>query len=390
MKIGFFSDCYKPYVSGVVKSIESFSREYKKMGHEVYIFAPDYPGIEEKNNIYRFKSIPVVTHPKYRLAIPMSRTMIKKIKEINLDIIHTHSPFLMGWLGKIMAKRLDLPLVFTYHTLYEKYAHYAPLIERWARKLAITYTKRYCQYCDMVVAPSEYVKKRLIEYNISGSLLTVPTGIKISDFRKTDSSWIKDKYNLKKEEKILLFVGRLGKEKNVDFLLEAFKKISNNIPKTKLIIVGDGHNKAFLKKMVKSLNIEEKVIFTGLQPHENVIDFYQASDLFVFPSVTETQGLVILEAMAGGLPVVAVDAAGSQDMVDSGVNGMLVKEDQHVFAQSVINLLCNDNKYKLFRSNAEEKAREYTMTKMAKCLLKGYNKLLSDKELNNKQKKYLA
>lgn len=380
MKIGFFSDSYKPYMSGVVKSIELFSSEMVKKNNQVYIFAPDYPEAEKKDNIFRFKSLPAPTNPGFRLALPVSNRVVEKVEELELDVIHTHSPFLMGWLGRFVARKLNIPLVFTYHTLYEEYAHYAPLAKGLTKKLAIKYSKDYCQACDMVVAPSKYVEKILRDYGITTKIMTVSTGINIKPYRKKDGSWVRDKYGIGQEEKVLLFVGRLGQEKNASFLIEAFKQVCDSLSCVRLIMVGDGPEKDKLQQKVDSFSLHNQVIFAGKQRPEKVVDYYLASDLFVFPSTTETQGLVTLEAMAGGLPVVAVDAAGSSVMVDDGLNGILVKLDTHLFARGVIDLLTHDMRYNLFQKNALKKAEEYAIDRMADKLLDGYKEIINATE----------
>src|SRR5690554_1676190 len=227
MKIAFFSDSYRPYLSGVVKSIELFKDKMEELGHEVYIFAPDYPEVVRQEHIYRFKSIPAPTNSDFRLALPVSTKLTMKLRELQPDLIHTHSPFMMGLLARIEARKLDIPLVFTYHTLYDKYAHYAPLGKELARKLAVKYTRDFCKSCDLVVAPSEYVKKRLNSYKTGVPVISIPTGIDLSPYllHKNKKEDIRKKYCIEPEERMLLFVGRLGLEKNLYFLLKVMKKI---------------------------------------------------------------------------------------------------------------------------------------------------------------------
>ncbi|MDI3547019.1 MAG: 1,2-diacylglycerol 3-alpha-glucosyltransferase [Halanaerobiales bacterium] len=380
MRIGFFTDSYKPYMSGVVKSIDLFTAELLKLGHDVYIFAPNYPDAERKKNVYRFKSVPAPTNPGFRLAIPISNRVVQEVKELRLDIIHTHSPFLMGWLGRYVARKLDLPLVFTYHTLYEEYAHYAPVGKELARRLAIKYSRDYCQSCDLVIAPTKFVEKVLKDYQITTRLKTVATGIDLTPYRENDASWVREKYQIHDKEKVLLFVGRLGQEKNVTFLLKAFRKVLDSITNVRLLLVGDGPERGRLERMVEQISLNDKVIFAGRQEPVKVVDYYLASDLFVFPSITETQGLVTLEAMAGGLPVVAVNAAGSTVMVDDGFNGLLVKADQYLFAEAVIELLTHETRYNLFRKNALKKAEQLSIENMTAELLAGYREIISARE----------
>lgn len=372
MKIGFFTDSYKPYISGVVKSIDSFTAQLEEQGHQVFIFAPDYPGAGYCEKVYRFKSLPAPTYPSFRLAIPFSNGLLQEVSRLNLDLIHTHSPFLMGWLGRYVARKMDIPLVFTYHTLYEEYVYYFPIVRDFARKLAIKYSKDYCQSCDLVITPSQYVNNKLRCYRVSTLLKTISTGVDLQPYRDTESEWVREKYQLNPAERLLLFVGRLGREKNIRFLLTAFKTVTESLNNVKLLLVGDGPDYQHLTEESERMGLRDRVIFAGWQAHAQVIAYYLAADLFVFPSVTETQGLVTIEAMAGGLPVIAVDAAGSSDMVDDGVNGLLVKHDSQLFALSIIDLLTNDTRYKVLRKNALKKAEEYSIQNMTKRLLAGY------------------
>ncbi len=377
MKIGFFSDSYKPYLSGVVKSIDLFASQLKKEGHEVYIFAPNYPEAEAGDNIYRFKSIPALTNQGFRIALPFSARVVQEVKEIGLDIIHTHSPFLMGWLARHIANRLDIPLVFTYHTLYEKYAHYAPVGQKLAGKLVVKYSRDYCQSCDLVITPSRFVEELLQKkYQVTTPVKTVSTGLDLKPYHKGNGSWVREKYGIAEDKKILLFVGRLGLEKNLTFLLKAFRKISDSLAGVHLIMVGDGPERKNLEELREKLALNERIIFAGFQNPEKVIDFYLASDMFVFPSMSETQGLVTLEAMAGGLPVVAVNAAGSTDMIEDGLDGVLVKPDQHFFARAVLELINHRVRYQLFVKNALKKAERYSIDNMTLKLINGYEELL--------------
>ncbi len=388
MKIGYFTDSYKPYVSGVVKSIISFSSYLKRRRHTIYIFAPDYPNIEEHDeNVFRFKSIPTFTGTNFRLAVPFNIKLLSKINKLNLDIIHTHSPFLMGWLGKVIAQKNNISLVFTYHTLYEKYAHYAPFASGIIKKITIKHSKKYCSSCNLIITPSDYVQKQLKKKDIKTPMITIPTGVEINKYQLDKNLKIRDKYGIDNGEKILLFVGRLGEEKNINFLLRTFIKIVNNIPNVKLMLVGDGPRRKKLEKLAQNYNIKDRVIFTGWQYPEKVHNFYMTADLFVFPSLTETQGLVTLEAMAAGLPVVAVNEAGTKVMVDNGLTGILVKPEEHSFARAVIELLTDKKRYKLYAKNALKKGEKYSMSRMADKLIKTYRGLLAGKAGYNK---YLA
>lgn len=380
MKIAFFTDSYRPYLSGVVKSIDTFKVELERQGHQVYIFAPDYPSVEEQEGVFRFTSIPTPAPSDFRLAVPFSNRIMADLRRIEPDIIHTHTPFLMGWLARFVANRLEIPLVFTYHTLYEEYAHYFPFVKNKAKGFIRKYCYNYCRSCDMLISPSAFVEKKLHSNGIKVPIRTIPTGINLQAYDNKKKGDIRDEYGLSKDDKVLLFVGRLAQEKNIFFLLKAFQLIANSISNLHLILVGNGPEKVNLQKEAVSLGISNQVIFAGGQEPERVIDFYHDADLFVFPSKTETQGLVILEAMAGGLPVVAVNAAGSTSTIKDGINGILVKEDKFLFAQAIIDILGDTETYDYLKKNVCNDVKQLSIEKMTSKLLNSYQQIIENIE----------
>jgi len=369
MKIGVFSDSYKPYTSGVVTSISTFREELTKLGHEIYIFAPKYPDYnEEEEGVYRYYSFPSPTNHDYTLAIPVLPGMNDVIKQLKLDIIHVHTPFIMGRVGMRFAKKLKLPMLFTYHTLYDQYVHYIPIAQHLARDVALKYSISFCNHCDHVIVPSTEVENILRNHNTISPVTVIPTGVPVEKFHYGDKDWLRKNYNnIPKDNKILLFVGRLTKEKNLEFLIRAFRKIKDSMTNTTLVITAQGPLENELKNMASALelSLDSDVIFTGALPFATLVNVYHSSDLFVFSSKTETQGLVLIEAMASGLPVVAISAYGVQDMVDHNINGFLTADDQDQFADSVVKLLKDSNLYEQFSNNAIEKADSLSSAKMA-------------------------
>ncbi len=381
MKVAYFSDSYKPYISGVVRSVDLFTQKLRERGDEVYIFAPDYPEAEEEKGVYRFKSIPAFTHPSFRLALPLSVKLTRRLRKIDPDIIHTHSPFLLGLLARIMANRLDIPLVFTYHTLYEEYAHYVPLGESLIRSLALKYSKNYCENSDLIIAPSDYVRKKLKKMGVNTPITVIPTGIDFAPYGEVESDWVREEFARSPEEELLLFVGRLGEEKYIPLLLESFVEIQKKRPETRLILVGDGPVKNDLIEVRDELGLKDKVDFAGQYPPRQVVSFYQACDLFVFTSPTETQGLVLAEAMAGGMPVVSVDAAGAQAIIEDGREGYLVEMgDKKGFVRAVISALDDERKYEKMSKMARDKAEMYSMENVTDRLRDAYIDLIADND----------
>lgn len=391
MKIGIFTDSFRPYTSGVVRSIELFSSEYVKMGHQVYVFGPGAPFTKSKyeteDGVYRFFSIPAPTFSEYAIPIPVSPQLRSTVKKIGLDVVHAHSPFLMGRLGARASKIFRLPLIFTFHTLYEQYVHYMPLARNTSRKVVQFIARDFCNRSDLVITPSSPVKKYVKRIGVKTDVKVLPTGIDLSEFENADPLWLRKNYTISDSEKILLFVGRLGKEKNVVFLLNAFKKVLENHPLTKLVMVGSGPMKNDLVKMTRSLNMEDRVVFTGLLPRNKVVHCYAGADIFAFPSVTETQGLVLGEAKACGLPVVAINAFGTPDMVRKGEDGFLCSPSVNEFANKLSLLLQNEELYMRMSEKARQNSILLSSTHCARSMVKEYERLISEKNRRSRTKK---
>ncbi|CFX58459.1 Glycosyl transferase, family 1 [Syntrophomonas zehnderi OL-4] len=381
MRIGIFTDSYKPYTSGVVTSISTFKEEMTRLGHEVYIFAPSYPNYNDtEDNVFRFFSVPSPTNPDYTLAVPVYPGLNMIVKKLRMDIIHVQSPFTMGRVGLHYARKYNIPLVITYHSRYDQYVHYVPLAQDLAKEVTIKYSSSFCNHCDHVVVPSQDILEIIREFEVNKPITVIPTGIPLYKFEGANSSWLRENYDIPEQNKILLFVGRLTKEKNLPFLIKAFQKIKMQIPDTTLVLTAQGPMEAELKSLCKNLGLTgSDVIFTGALPFETLVDVYHSADLFVFASLTETQGLVVTEAMAAGLPVVAVRASGVQDMVDDGLDGILTNEDMDEFVAAVCKVLVDKDLYDELKGNAYRKAEMMSSRSMALKMEKLYTKLLEQR-----------
>lgn len=380
MKIGIFTDSYRPYTSGVVRSIELFSREFLNRGHKVYIFGPDYPRLHppREEGVFRFISVPWPTMPDFSLPIPISVQLSATIKKIELDIIHVQSPFLLGNLGARAARRHRLPLIFTFHTLYEQYVHYFPFAEKASKQIVQTIARDFCNRCNTVIAPSQLVVNYLQRTGVEAPIVTIPTGIDLEEFRNLDPGWMAKNYGFSPQEKVLLFVGRLGKEKNVTFLLKSFHAVQSVYPSVRLVLVGKGPQEEYLRRLGRELGIAEKITFTGVLPRHTIVHCYAGADLFVFPSVTETQGLVIGEAKATGLPVVAIRAFGPAEMVAHREDGLLTDPSLSAFTEAVLELLGDSDLYEMMSFKARENALTISSASCAERMLAVYEQLLEN------------
>ncbi len=389
MKIGVFTESFRPYTSGVVRSIELFSREFTALGHEVYIFGPDYPMLHppKEEGVFRFVSVPWPINPDFALPIPFSSQLGATISKLGLDIIHSHSPFLLGRLGARAARRYKLPLVFTFHTLYDQYVHYFPIAEKTSKQVVQSIARNFCNRCNMVVAPSQLVINYLRRIGVEAPTVNIPTGVDLDEFKEVDSNWLQDNFQVHPEEKVLLFVGRLGKEKNVVFLMKAFNAVQEQYPDTRLVLVGKGPQENHLRQLSRQMGIADKVTFTGVLPRQTIVHCYASADLFVFPSVTETQGLVIGEAKATGLPVVAVRAFGPAEMVSHDEDGLLTDPSIPDFTDAIIALLQDKERYDRMSKQAYKNAQLISSRSCAERMISVYQDLLDDREFATRIRK---
>ena len=353
MNVAFFSESYKPYISGVTNSMETLKSGLEELGHRVLVFSPNYPSAKKEKDIYRFPSLPS-TYPGYRLAIPMPGRTLNILKESGVEIIHSHSPYQLGQLSRHYARKLKIPYVFTMHTLLSQYMHYVPFLpEDILINFTSAYIKSFCNRVDCVITPTNKVSNELRSIGVRTRIEVVPTGMDMALAEKADPKGVRYNHGIPKHAKVLLFVGRLAKEKNLDFLLKAFEAIRGDRNDLYLLIAAGGP----MNSELKGRGIRN-AIFAGAVGYPEIFNYYAASDIFVFSSLSETQGLVLAEAMACGIPQVAVAAQGVSDVVVDGVPGFVTKESIDDFAAKVSELLSDDILYLKMsqgsRSNAQK------------------------------------
>lgn len=378
MRIGFFTDTYTPQINGVVTSIRLFAKALERQGHTVYIFAPTPRQPSDGPRVIRIPSIPFVFQPEMRLAAMYSAHAYRLVRRANLDVIHSHDPFAIGLFGLAMAKRFRIPHVHTYHALFAEYVHYV-----WethlARELVDRLSKEFCDQCDTIIAPSSKIERALLGWGVTTPVVTLPTGVDARRFapRDGDAATIaafRKHYRIPADARLLTFVGRLGLEKNVDLLIAALAKIKT--PEARLMIVGDGPHRGELVKHLKSVGVRDRAIFTGYLGPEDVRIAYHASEALFFASTSETQGLVITEAMAAGLPAIAVEDLAIADAVETGVNGLLVPGSALALADAVDRLLADDALRASMGAASRRRAENLSIENQAARLAAVYEGLL--------------
>lgn len=377
MRVLMISDVYFPRVNGVSTSIQTFRRELAALGHESTLIAPAYPAAsEDEADVRRVRSRYLPFDPEDRMMIPAQlRRLERQLASEQYDLLHIQTPFVAHYLGVRLADRLKLPRVETYHTFFEEYLyHYIPLLPRaWLQGIARRVSRAQSRDVDALIVPSIAMRERLADYGIETPMHVLPTGIGTAGFSRGDGVAFRRAHGIAPDRPLLLFVGRVAFEKNIDFLVRAFEIALRSVPGMLLVIAGEGPASGHLKKEVARRKLHAHVRFVGyLERTRALPDCYSAADAFVFASRTETQGLVLLEAMALGLPVISTAVMGTRDIVGPR-RGALVPEDNEAdFAAAMIRFAREPALAKTLSQQALAYAREWRADAMARRLAHVY------------------
>jgi len=393
MRIAFFTNCYKPLVNGVVTSISSLTEAYERKGHEVYIFAPrveDY--IDQEKNVFRYRSVNLTSKVKYPLPIPLSFRVKKVITDFNPDIVHVHHPFLLSSAAIMYGKKLGIPKILTIHTQYEQYAYYIyPIPERVTQEAIKMIISHLAYKTDCITTPSASMKELIEGYGIKNRIEVIPNAIHLISFREDDELKrikIKKKYNLKEDDKIILFVGRVASEKSIDKIIKALAIIKKrSTDKEKLLIVGNGPAMDELKQLARTLKLEKDVIFAGAVSYEEIMHYYKMAYVFTITSTTETFGIVTIEALASGVPVLAVKAPGAVDILTDGLDGMLVDDDVEKFADALEKIIREPELRGKLSKGALKTSKKYSIDTISERMLNLYREVIEIKKSKTKEKK---
>lgn len=383
MRVGIFTDTYRPQVNGVVSSILTLEKELRKKGHKVYIITttdPDAPMVEP--NVLRLPSMEFKPLPQYRLGMLYSSRIIKKIKRLELDIIHSQTEWGVGTFARFAAINLEIPLVHTYHTLYEYYTHY---ITRGhftvpAKKLAAAISKFYCEKCNALIVPTRKVEDILYSYDVDKNMNIIPTGIELNKFYRenyTDEEikFMRESFNIQDSDFLCVYIGRIAKEKSIDVLIDMFSKIKDET--FKFMIVGRGPVVDELKNQAENLGISDRVIFAGEVPHDKVPVYYQMGDVFLNASVSETQGLTFVEAMAAKTPVNARYDLNLEDLLVKNEAGLVYKNEEE-FISNIMLLKQNKELREKIIENAYNVSQDFTAEKFGERVEAVYKKTIEE------------
>jgi len=383
MRVGIFSDTYRPQVNGVVSSILTLEKELRKKGHKVYIITttdPDAPTVEP--NVLRIPSVEFKPLPQYRLGMLYSSKIIKKIKRLELDIIHSQTEWGVGTFARFAAINLEIPLVHTYHTLYEYYTHYVTRghFTVPAKKLAAAISKFYCEKCNALIVPTRKVEDILYSYDVDKDMNIIPTGIELDKFYRenyTDEEirFMRENFGIKDTDFLCVYIGRIAKEKSIDVLIDMFSKITDET--YKFMIVGRGPVIEDLKEQAEKLGINDRVIFTGEVPHDKVPVYYQMGDVFLNASISETQGLTFVEAMAAKTPVNARYDLNLEDLLVKNEAGLVYKDEEE-FINNIKLLKENKEFREKIIENAYNVSQDFTAEKFGDRVEAVYKKTIEE------------
>ncbi|WP_043316100.1 glycosyltransferase [Microbulbifer sp. HZ11] len=379
MNIVMLTNTYLPHVGGVARSVDAFCREYRKQGHNVLVVAPEFAEkIDNEKDVVRIPAIQNFNGSDFSVALPLSGELTERLDFFEPDLVHSHHPFLLGMTALRIARSRELPLIFTHHTLYERYTHYVPADSEALKRFVIELATRYSNLASMVFAPSESVADLLRERGVKSPIQVVPTGVKLDDYRNGDGRAARARYDIPEDAFVIGHLGRLAEEKNLEFLSRAVVEFALRNECAHFMVVGSGPLQGRITRIFADEGLEKRLHLTGILQGEAQRDAYSAMNVFGFSSTSETQGMVLTEAMAAGVPVVALDASGCREVVDDRINGRLILnhcQRELVAGLQWVNDLPSEEYQSLCRS-ARQTAERYSMENCAAAALSHYQSLV--------------
>jgi 1,2-diacylglycerol 3-alpha-glucosyltransferase len=367
MKIGFFTDAYIPQLNGVATSVEELRGSLAKRKHKVYIVSPAYPKFKDQcKNVLRLKSVRLWKNPELRISYMFPDRILQKVLMLDVDVVHGFSGGATPSLGLTLAKIKRKPYVFTYNTRWNKYTHYILNGKIIGPKAMERMFRIYCNVCTHIIAPSEYVKEELISFGVKKPITVIPNGVNIKKFKPAKNNHLREKLGLKTSDKIVLCVSRLAREKSIDFLIRAFADFVKKNKNVYFVIAGDGPERKNLEKLIGKLHVKKRIFILGHIPYAEIAEVYNGADVFIFASQTETEGMIVPEAMSSGLPVLAVRDRVFEQFIGSRKEGILVKKNIKDFNENLERLLQNPRLRAEIAKNARKKIEKFSLDRIAK------------------------
>ena len=380
MNIVMFSNTFTPHVGGVARSVAAFSAEHRRRGHRVLVVAPVFPDMPpDEIDVVRIPAIQHFNGSDFSVALPTSGLLTKSLDEFQPDILHAHHPFLLGMTAARVAAYRKLPLVFTHHTLYEQYTHYVPGDSPTLKRFAIELATRYANLSNQVFAPSESIGDLLRKRGVVTPIRVVPTGVELEAFSHGDGADIRHAQDIPEDALVVGHVGRLAPEKNLEFLAESVALFVGTVSQAHFLVVGAGPSEDSIREIFARKGLSERLHMVGILKGQRLADALHAMGLFAFASKSETQGMVLTEAMAAGLPVVALDAPGAREVVDDLSNGRLLQDETTEAFASALQWIAGSSEEQLqaLKQSARDTAEAYSLPHTADTALSCYESLSS-------------
>lgn len=381
MKICMFTNTYLPHVGGVARSVHFFAEDLRALGHRVMVIAPTFPDDEsleeDSEEVLRVPAIQNFNGSDFSVRLALPFLIDEAIDEMGPDIVHSHHPFLLGDAAMRAAHRRGLPLVFTHHTRYEDYTHYVGSDSDRMQRFAIHLSTEYANLCHRVVAPSRSIARLLARRGVKTPVTEIPTGVDTRFFAGGDGDRFRADNGLPADAPVAGHLGRLAPEKNLDYLARAVARTLSDRPEARFLVVGEGPGAETIKEIFEEAGCADRLMLAGRRTGQELADAYAAMDLFAFASLSETQGMVLVEAMAAGKPVVALDAPGAREVVDDGENGRLLPTEagEEDFARALRELLDDPDKRNRMESAARKTADALSRERCAERLAEVYGEV---------------
>ena len=380
-----FTNTYLPHIGGVARSVSTFVEDLLDRGHQVQVIAPTFPDQDSKDPDYvvRVPAIQNFNGSDFSVRIPLIGYVGEKISDFGPDIVHSHHPFLLGDSAVRISRSLMLPLVFTHHTLYEQYTHYVPLDSPALKRFVSDLATQYANICNHVIAPSSGIQELIHRRGVRSAIDVLPTGIDIERFSSGDGERFRQRHGINAGTLVVGHVGRLAREKNLCYLASAVARAAQTAPEMKFLVAGTGDAQKDLVRIFAEQGAGKSLATIGSLTGSDLADCYAAMDIFIFASKSETQGLVLAEAMAASVPVIALSATGVDDVMEDGVNGILLPTNtsEEAFSQVLETMLEDRKKILKLRAGCRKTAEKFSRQVSCTRLIELYEKVMdSNKE----------
>ncbi|MES2695711.1 MAG: glycosyltransferase [Verrucomicrobiota bacterium] len=380
MKICMMTNTYLPHVGGVARSVSTFAQEYQRLGHEVLVVAPEFDGKplapRAEAMVERIPSLRNFNGSEFSVRLPLATALSDRLEAFQADMMHAHHPFLLGDTALRVAMNKNVPIIFTHHTRYEDYTHYVPFSET-LREVAVEVPTHFANLCDGVIAPSESIAKMIKKRGVTSPISVIPTGIDVEAFGSADGTKFREKLKIPRDAVVIGHVGRLAQEKNLGYMAEAVAKHLKASPEARFLVVGDGPGREEMQKVFEEHQVADRLILAGKRTGRVLREAYRAMDIFAFASKSETQGMVVAEAMAAGMPVVALNANGVREVVRDGTNGLLLPANASTdtFAEALGRIASDPALRKQMAEGAKKTAKEFSLERSAERALAFYDEV---------------